>query len=46
MSFKIKKANGHTVYLHVLINCNKFRTEVGDDGFVESVKCISSKGKA
>jgi len=45
MSFKIKKANGRVVYLPVLINCNKFRTEVRDDGFFESVKCISSKVK-
>ena len=45
MGFKIKKADGQVVCLPVLINCDKFRTELGDDGFFESVKCISSKVK-
>ena len=46
MSMKIKKANGHVVYLPVKINCKKFRTEVGDDGFIEKVRCAAKKRKA
>lgn len=43
MNFKIKKANGHTVYIPAIINCDEFRTEMGDDGFIEDIKCVSSK---
>ena len=43
--FKIKKADGQTVYLPIIIKCDKFRVEVGDDGFVECVKCIPAKVK-
>ena len=43
MSFKIKKANGHTVYIPAIINCDQFCTEMGDDGFIEAIICVSSK---
>ena len=43
MSFKIKEANGQIVYIPAIINCDQFCTEMGDDGFIEAIKCVSSK---
>jgi len=34
MNMKFKKANDQVVYLPAKINCNKFKTEVEDDGFL------------
>jgi len=45
MSFKIKKTNGYTVYIPAIINCDRFCTEMGDDGFIKAIKCVSSKLK-
>ena len=45
MSMKFKKANGQVFYLPTKINCNKFHTIVGDDGFIERVRCAAKKGK-
>ena len=46
MSMKFKKANGQVFYLSMKINCSKFRTVVGNDGFIEKVKCSARKKKA
>ncbi|MBC8469003.1 MAG: hypothetical protein H8D56_05985 [Planctomycetes bacterium] len=40
---KFKKANDQVVYLPAKINCSKFKTEVGDNGFLERVKCYARK---
>ena len=45
MNMKFKKANGQVVYLPGKINCSKFKTEVGDDGFLQRVKCSARKKK-
>lgn len=46
MSMKFKKANGQVFYLPTEINCSKFHTEVGDDGFIKRVRCVARKRKA
>jgi len=46
MYFKIRKANEQTVYLPTKINCRKFYTEIGDDGIVVNIKCISRTVKS
>ena len=46
MYFKIRKANEQTVYLPTKINCRKFYIEIGDDGIVVNIKCISRKIKS
>ena len=46
MNMKFKKANGQVVYLPGKINCSKFKTEVGSDGFFERVKCRATKKNA
>jgi hypothetical protein len=43
MNMKFKKANDQVVYLPAKINCSKFKTEVGDNGFLERVKCYARK---
>ncbi len=45
MIFRIRKANGQTVYLPVFINCHKFHTEVSAYGTIERVVCTASKIK-
>jgi len=45
MMFRMRKADGQTIYLPVSINCSKFRTEVSGYGTVERIVCISSKIK-
>ena len=45
MNMKFKKANGRVIYLPNKINCNRFKTQVGDDGFLEKVKCFVRKSK-
>lgn len=42
---KFKKADGRVIYLPVKINCNKFCTIAGEDGFVEKVICAILKKK-
>ena len=46
MSMKFKKANGQVFYLPTKIHCNKFHTIVGDDGFIEKLRCAAKKRKA
>ena len=45
MSMKFKKADGQVIYLPMNINCNKFHTVTGDDGFVEKLICSVRKRK-
>ena len=46
MSMKFRKANGQVFYLPTKINCSKFHTEVGDDGFIKRVRCAARKRNA
>jgi hypothetical protein len=46
MNMKFKRADGQVFYLPARINCSKFHTVIGNDGFIEGVRCAAKKKKA
>lgn len=46
MSIIMRDSNGNIGSVSMPINCREYRTEVGEDGIIENIECISRTVKS
>jgi len=45
MSIQMRGPDGNVVHVAMAIECDEYQTEVGEDGIIESIKCVSQTVK-
>ena len=41
MSIQMRGPDGNIVYIAMALECDEYHTEVGEDGIIESIECVS-----